>query len=230
MIVYLALGAIFGAFGAYAYRLMPDKWLCDYGEAPTEIHSAQNRKLKAIYYLLFAAVSAFATMLAARDAVWTQSVFTAPLCCVLLMISVADAQYGILPNELMIIALIVGLPSAFRAEWYRPLLGALLSGGICFAMLFIAGKIFKKDAVGMGDVRLAALAGFVCGYGALVPMAVTSICSAALCFAVQMARHKLTMKSQAAFGPYLVFGILFSLCLKNEWQMVVNWYFHLLGI
>ncbi|MEG0396174.1 MAG: hypothetical protein RR612_05560, partial [Oscillospiraceae bacterium] len=85
-------------------------------------------------------------------------------------------------------------------------------------------KIYHTDAVGMGDVKLAAAAGFVCGIGGVAAAAIIAIFSAAIVFSVLMLAKKLNKRDNVPFGPYLVFGILAALCFKPELTSLVNLY------
>lgn len=226
-IICIITGILAGVTAAYSYPRLPAVWLCDYGETVQDKHAVAERRLGGVYYIAFALICAASALAALRMSL-LMGIFTPIVCGALLLLAKADAQYGILPNELMIIAALSAIPVAFRAGIVQPLLGALIAGGVCAAILFAASKLAHKDAVGMGDVWLCAVGGFVCGYGALMPMLIVTLFSAAISYTVQMAVHKLTIKSTAPLGPYLVLGIICAVCLGREWDMLVLWYLNVL--
>ncbi|MEG2206035.1 MAG: A24 family peptidase [Oscillospiraceae bacterium] len=224
MILSAVIGAAVSAAFAYLCFAAPCKWLCDYGENPSEKHSKAARKPTAARYAFFAAAGAICTCLYARNATVLACLCFSAFCGAMLWLGWCDAKYGILPDEIIIIAVVLALPFAISEGVVASLMGAALAFGVSYGILWLAGKIYHTDAVGMGDVKLAAAAGFACGIGGVAAAAMIAIFSAAIVFSVLMLAKKLNKRDNVPFGPYLVFGILAALCFKPELTSLVNLY------
>lgn len=274
------LGAIAGGFAAYAYRLLPARWLCDYGETPQARHAADRRRLSvwaaAAMALLCAlctvglvgggaqtdtagstgasgaaffapSASAGAGKVSVDAAVFSQplagllallsAVCAACLVAALLLAAVCDAQYTILPDQLL------GLAGAFalllwalgglrgvHSAWYSPFLGAAL-GLVCpWALLVLAGKMYRTEAVGFGDVKLLAVLGALCGPRALGVAALLAVLAGGVILGAMLLCGKINRRSMVAFGPFLVGGALAAVCLWPQWRALGNWYLALFGL
>jgi len=158
----------------------------------------------------------------------------------LFALSVIDWEHYILPDRLTYPLLVVGLilaaliPGHFALfQWSRPspwslwpalrhsLLGAL-AGGLSLYLIGVLGKAaLKKDAMGMGDVKMMAAVGAWLGW----PMALLSIflgaAAAAVVGVALIVARRAQLGSKIPFGPYLALGSL--LCLF--WgKTIMAWY------
>jgi leader peptidase (prepilin peptidase)/N-methyltransferase len=97
-------------------------------------------------------------------------------------------------------------------------LGASLAGAAAGAALTllvaIAGKkIFRKDAMGMGDVKFMAFMGAFCGWaGCLVIFLLACLAGAAIGIGYRLA----TGKQEIPFGPFLSLGFVTYLLFREE--------------
>ena len=87
----------------------------------------------------------------------------------LFMITVAmiDWSHLIIPNTIIAFGLTAGLIIGFimgRDEFIYGIISSLLSFGTVFGIYVLGNYIFRKQAIGMGDVKLAALIGLFLGY------------------------------------------------------------------
>ena len=103
------------------------------------------------------------------------------------------------------------------AAWYTPLLGAALGFFGLWAVQWGASRLYRAEAMGFGDVKLAAVCGLVCGPGGFGVAVLAAVLSAALTFAVLLLLRRATARDVFPFGPFLVGGTLFSLCLRPLW-------------
>ncbi len=94
-------------------------------------------------------------------------------CALLLAIAFIDAEHWIIPHELSWPGIALGLLFSLRNPRARPLdavLGAALAWAGFTLMSWLGEKIFKKEALGLGDRWLLAMEGAFLGYGALLPV------------------------------------------------------------
>ena len=124
---------------------------------------------------------------------------------VLIVLAAIDIEHRILPNRILgpAIVVVLALQLAFtpdRAlEW-------LLAGPL--AALFLAAPlIFRRDAMGMGDIKLAVLLGAAVGWD--VFGAIVIGCLAMVPVALWMLKRDGTIRNATLpFGPFLAFGTL----------------------
>lgn len=95
--------------------------------------------------------------------------------CALLIGTFTDFSHYIIPDEITVGGLIVGLMLSFifpglhgvSAHWSSFLYsvwGAAVGGSMIYAMGFLGEIIFKKEAMGGGDVKLMAMIGSIVGW------------------------------------------------------------------
>ncbi len=95
-----------------------------------------------------------------------RGILGAGLAVVVILIAAVDARYYIIPNELTIIALVLGLISALLGDPVT-IWGSLLPAagrGIVLALVFWSFRVIyrmlrRRDGIGLGDVKLAGVAG-----------------------------------------------------------------------
>ena len=145
-------------------------------------------------------------------------------------IFVIDFRHFLIPDLLTYPGILLGLGLSFIPGGMTPLqslTGAILSGGFLWLVGFAASLLLKKDAMGLGDVKLVAMAGALFG----APIALFGlIFASALGSAVglpMMLMRKLNEHRHIPFGPYICMGVLLSAFYG---QQAMDWYMHLLGL
>ena len=109
----------------------------------------------------------------------------------------------------MVLALLVSL---FGHPWWVGI-AAGLGAGLLFLLLALAGSaIFKAEALGFGDVKLAAFMGFLLGPLPTVQALFYGVFMAGV-VSVGMIVWRRSMKGTLAYGPYLAAGALIVLYL-----------------
>ena len=157
-------------------------------------------------------------------------------CAVLTLISLADTRFSIIPDELLIaggvLAVISALPAALAQNslmgWLSPLLGGALGAGMVLALNLIARLFYKRDALGMGDVKLLAVCGLACGLSGVIYVAVLTLFLAGGSFVLLMALKKLSPDEYHPLGPYIVLAAALTLCFRPVLDNLVQWYLSLL--
>ncbi|HEX4518271.1 MAG TPA: A24 family peptidase [Gaiellaceae bacterium] len=136
---------------------------------------------------------------------------------VLVALAAIDATSHRLPN-------VITLPTAAAALLLRvvfersELVEVIVAGSVTFGA-FLLLSILTRGGLGMGDVKLAAMLGFLLGYkvlGALtVGVFVGGIWSAGL-----LLTHRAGLRSTIAYGPFLALGGMFSILFASLPRLV----------
>jgi prepilin signal peptidase PulO-like enzyme (type II secretory pathway) len=148
---------------------------------------------------------AAALLIAACFLVWglsSEAVIASFFCAVLVAISVIDIERQVIPNRIVVpAAAVVLVAQTIREPWLEWVLGGL--GAALFLLLAV---LAYPRGMGMGDVKLALLIGFM--VGAAVPVALMVAMLAALVpAAVLLAKHGgSARRMRIPFGPFLALG------------------------
>lgn len=130
---------------------------------------------------------------------------------VAILIFLIDLQIRLIPNELVMIML--GLGIAFQVTYFG--LAALLPALICMLALgllfFIVGNFVGLNQVGAGDIKLAAVMGLTLGYPNIT-IALIGMSLALLAFCLSgLLLKRLTIYSTFALAPFMMFGMISAL-------------------
>jgi leader peptidase (prepilin peptidase)/N-methyltransferase len=127
---------------------------------------------------------------------------------VLVVLAAIDIEHRLLPNRIIAPAFVVLLAAQLvfypdRAlEW-------LLAGPAAAAFLALP-LLFRRDAMGMGDIKLVVLLGVIVGWGVFT--AIVIACLAMLPFALMIRLRDGSIRGATLpFGPFLAFGTLLVL-------------------
>lgn len=149
------------------------------------------------------------------------------ICC-----AMNDCELGIIPNEYTYFGIIAGLLCALLVPYNKlynilySLFSVMAAGGV-MALFAMAGKmIFKREALGWGDVKyLAMVSAFTGLAGVLFTILAGSL--AGLLFHPIVNHLKKRKSRTLRFGPYLAFGTLIWLfagshLLKMYWEFCIK--------
>lgn len=150
----------------------------------------------------------------------------------LIVIFFIDLEHQIIPNGItfpgMPLAVILGstiLPDPFsRSEplGFGASVAGFLAGGGSFYLIAVAGKaIFRKDAMGGGDIKMMAMVGGLLGWkGVLLTTFLGSLLGSLTGVSLILLKGR-EWGSKIPFGPYLAIGALVSLFLGQD---IFRWY------
>ncbi len=103
--------------------------------------------------------------------------------------------------------------SAFEAS----VIGALAGGGLLWGVGFIGKLALKKEAMGMGDVKLLAAIGAFLGWQAvLFTVIVSSFAGSAVGISL-IALGGRKWQSRIPYGPYIALGAMFWMLWGRDW-------------
>ena len=235
MVLFALLGAASAVAALLILNRMPAKCFCDYDETPEERHNSPRagKWSSVIFTVILAAVF---PILMNRLGFGISSVFLCLVCVTLLMTVLSDIRFCIIPDELIIAGCIFATISVFPgilsgSDWasrLSPVLGAAVGAGIIFGINLLGRVMYKKDALGMGDLKLMAVCGIVCGpVGTAIAMLI-GVFAAGFWFAAGIAAKKVKSESYMPLGPFLVFGTVFTLCFRPVIDTFLAWYISLI--
>ena len=128
-------------------------------------------------------------------------------------ISREDIKTHCIRNKHLLVALVAGVPLvAVSMEFYvytSCLIGAI--GGFVISFLI---SWFSKGEIGMGDVKLIAVAGLYLGSQLLGTAVFWALTLIILFGIIQWFRKKVTRKTEYPFAPFFSGGVLITFCLQ----------------
>jgi leader peptidase (prepilin peptidase) / N-methyltransferase len=110
---------------------------------------------------------------------------------------------------------------AFWESLWWSVQGAILGGGSLWLVATVGRLIYKKEVMGMGDVKLMAMVGALLGWkNALLAIFLGSLFGS-LVGVVLIITRKSKWQSRIPFGPYLALGTLIAMLAG---QPLIQWY------
>lgn len=146
-----------------------------------------------------------------------------------------DLEHMIIPDRVSLGGIVLGLgsstlvpalqgqPDAFGG-FISALLGAGLGVGLLWAVALFGKLIFRKDAMGMGDVKLMGAIGAFLGWQAVVFTLMASSFLGAISGVGMILAGKKEMQSRIPFGPYIaIAALVWMLWGPALWNAYLNW-------
>ena len=261
-LLFAAFGICAGIFARFLFIRMPDSWLLDYDQAEAPSGFEQTRAFpfvaQGIFFICLVAVL-FARIPDAAVGGWQIASAMAAV-PILLLILVADWKTQIIPDQLTLFLIVPGLfrilGSIGDGERILTAIGfslitAVIAGGSLFLIGLIAQALMKREAMGMGDVKMIAAAAFLVGLGDLLLLVLLSFFSAALIAVPLLVRrmirqhrsNKVPDESEhmtddaehvadtaIAFGPYIAIAVILLILFHRQIDQLVNAYLSLIII
>lgn len=148
--------------------------------------------------------------------------------CALIVATFVDFNFRIIPDEISIGGIVVGLLFSFVFPmlhhvdnhfmgFVKSLLGVIVGGGVIWLTGIVGDFIFKKETMGGGDVKLLAMIGAFLGWQmALLTFFVAPLFGSVIGIIIKLK----TKSSLIAYGPYLSLASIVVLFWGNE---ILNW-------
>lgn len=228
-----------------AYRLMnviPAKWLCDYDEEPDESLFGTRYIFKQSGIYTSALFAIFNSGIFVFFGYSYYTVFFLLISYTMLLITMSDFKYTIIPDQFTIILAVLCVALAvtdlltqqiFIKEWWSIPLGAICGGGSLMLINLFSILILKKNGMGFGDVKLMLALGACLGF----PMVFSGLLLAVLVaflYIIFLLVKKIVSKNEVSsyfpFGPFLCIGSLCSLFLVNVINYGLSLYFSLFSL
>ncbi len=151
---------------------------------------------------------------------------SALLLTLLLGIAMTDAREMVIPDQFTLLGAAAGLLLAFAPGSIGILdaaLGAVFAFALLWAVKWIAERILKKPALGIGDIHMMAMVGAFLGpAGALLTLMLGSVLGLALGVPIQWVRGRLS-----PLATYLPLGVFLAMgaAVSHVWgDALIDWY------
>ena len=129
----------------------------------------------------------------------------------LIVIGFIDLKTRLIYNSVLVsllfFAIIAQTVSPFT-QWQIALLGMLTGGGAMLLVSFLGKVLFKKESLGMGDVKLAAVAGFFLGWQNILIAIYTGFVFALITMMMINVVKRTRIVGYIPLGPFLALGII----------------------
>jgi leader peptidase (prepilin peptidase)/N-methyltransferase len=186
---------------------------CAHCQAPISIQYPVIELVTALVWLLIVWMTPVGWLLASRLVLATA----------LIVLFMIDLEHQLLPNVITLPGIVVGLAFSVVAP-PRPadaLLGALLGGGVLYAIAAAYYLLRKEEGMGMGDVKMLAMVGAFLGWRAVLLTLVLSSFAGAVIGVVMMGLQKGSMRYALPFGTFLAVGALIAMLFGEQF---IAWY------
>lgn len=144
----------------------------------------------------------------------------------MMIIFITDFIYMIILDSPLVVASVLIIVVRFIYNGFSDVLSALLAGLILFWIMFGVSKLgeylFKREALGGGDIKFAFVMGLLLG----AKLGVTAlIFSTFLALPYSVAAMYLKNDSEVAFGPFLAGALVIILIYADKFLLFLEWFF-----
>lgn len=140
---------------------------------------------------------------------WLAGLLGGLLGLVMLAIAAIDSRYLIIPDELVLAGLILGLidaavaPQQAESGFWLAVLRAIVLAALFLAFCWAYRRIRGREGIGLGDVKLAAVAGlWLTWFGAAVAIDIAALAALAAVLVSVLRGRTVTRTTRVPFGLF----------------------------
>jgi leader peptidase (prepilin peptidase)/N-methyltransferase len=140
---------------------------------------------------------------------WVPGLLGGALAIVMLAIAAIDARYFIIPDELVLVGLALGLinaavaPQQAEPDFWLAVLRALVLTALFFAFRETYRRVRGREGIGLGDVKLAAVAGLWLSWmGAAIAIDIAALAALAAVLVSVLRGRTVTRTTRVPFGLF----------------------------
>ncbi len=143
--------------------------------------------------------------------------------CAMLVLLVIDLQHQILPNEITLGGIVVGIAASLIAPpgWRDALIGAAAGGGILWLVAWGYRVVRRQEGLGFGDVKMLAMIGAFLGWKLMLLTLASASILGSLTAGVLMLGGRASLQSKLPLGTFLAVAAIFASLFGTP---VVEWY------
>jgi len=153
-----------------------------------------------------------------------QSLIYIILSSALIIIAFIDLNEQIVPDVISLPGIVIGFILSFFVPYIsfiNSALGVLVGGGIILIIGLAGSVIFKKEAMGGGDVKLAAMIGAFLGWRYIIISLFLGFFLGALTGIFLILLKIKSREDVVPFGPFIVLGSFITLLWGEK---IISWY------
>ncbi len=155
------------------------------------------------------------------------AILSALLASLLICVFFIDLKHLIIFDRFHIFILVLGIVAIFFDEytvWYDHLIG-LVSGTVVMLLVYFLGYLlYKKEAMGFGDVKLTAVIGLFLGWQKLIlSLLIATVLASIILLIIKVVKKK-DRDTEYPFAPFIAVGVIISLLLG---ELIINSYLSL---
>ncbi|MFZ5806027.1 MAG: prepilin peptidase [Verrucomicrobiota bacterium] len=150
--------------------------------------------------------------------------------CGLVTASFVDMDHFIIPDEISLGGCLAGLALSLAApelhgvakRWdavWNSFLGIMFGGGLLLVIAILGALLLRKEAMGMGDIKLMAMMGAFLGWQAPIFIVIVSSVMGAACGIFILMRKQKMFGVRMPYGPYLALAGILWVFGGREWWM-----------
>ncbi|NLY81657.1 MAG: prepilin peptidase [Clostridiales bacterium] len=206
LIAAIMISVIMGNGAVVAFNHIPVKWFVEEGKdlEPSLLDASRQRitstPWKWIFVTLFSVVSIY--LILTMSIIYT--IGTSIVLWLILLATISDIKYGIIPDQFTILIAVSAIGFIILHEkWTDQLYGALIGFVILIAVYGVGRLVYRKDAVGGGDIKMFASLGLVLGVGGIVMVFIMSTFLSAAHFVYLLATKSAKPGETRPMMPYI---------------------------
>ena len=145
------------------------------------------------------------------------------LISLMVLIFITDFLYYIILDSPLVISSILIIILKLIYNGYKDTILSILSGIVIFLVMYlikiIGDKIFKRESLGGGDIKLSFVIGLILGFRLSL---ISLILSSFLALPYSVASLKLQKNNEVPFGPFLVSSLFIVFLFYDKFINIIN--------
>ncbi len=143
----------------------------------------------------------------------------------LIAIFFIDLDHQIIPDVITLPGIVLGMAVSFLPNGigiFSAFIGFLVGGGALYLIALLGDFLFKKDSMGGGDIKMAAMLGAFLGWQkVLLIFMLSSVVGLVVSIAMMTVSEKLRKERVIPFGPFIAIAAVVAITYGDQ---IINFY------